>query len=194
MEKLDKLYWKMMEWFQGDAKRIQHFIKVQSIAKQIGEQENIDSSTLFVLEASAMVHDIGIRAAEEKYGKCSGKLQEEEGPKVAKPLLEELEFDASDIERILYLIAHHHTYSEIDGIDYQILVEADFLVNFLEEATPKDTIKKTCEKVFKTKTGIEMCKLMYEERQKQPISETWANDNIQELDDFIESQGIYIRQ
>ena len=26
------------------------------------------------------------------------------------------------------------------------------------------------------------------------ISETWAEDTIAELDDFIESQGIYIRQ
>ncbi len=28
----------------------------------------------------------------------------------------------------------------------------------------------------------------------QPVSETWAEETIADLDDFIESQGIYIRQ
>ena len=36
-------------------------------------------------------------------------------------------------ERICYLIGHHHTYDKIDGTDYQILVDADFLVNLYEE-------------------------------------------------------------
>lgn len=29
---------------------------------------------------------------------------------------------------------------------------------------------------------------------KGPVSETWAEETIADLDDFIESQGIYIRQ
>ena len=29
-EKLEQLYWKMTEWFAGDPKRIQHFVKVHS--------------------------------------------------------------------------------------------------------------------------------------------------------------------
>ena len=28
----------------------------------------------------------------------------------------------------------------------------------------------------------------------EPVSETWAQETIEDLDDFIESQGIYIRQ
>lgn len=30
--------------------------------------------------------------------------------------------------------------------------------------------------------------------QPHPLSETWAQDALQDLDDFIESQGVYIRQ
>ena len=33
-----------------------------------------------------------------------------------------------------------------------------------------------------------------EEEKKQTISETWAHDIIEDLDDWIESQGIYLRQ
>ncbi|MDO4298300.1 MAG: hypothetical protein Q4C59_07475 [Lachnospiraceae bacterium] len=33
-----------------------------------------------------------------------------------------------------------------------------------------------------------------QEKSKTAVSETWAEDTIADLDDFIESQGIYIRQ
>ena len=32
------------------------------------------------------------------------------------------------------------------------------------------------------------------EQEKHVVSETWAEDAIADLDDFIEAQGIYIRQ
>lgn len=33
--------------------------------------ENIDAKKLFIIETAAIVHDIGIKAAEEKYGNCN---------------------------------------------------------------------------------------------------------------------------
>ena len=57
-------------------------------------------------------------------------------------------------ERVQYLIGRHHTYNDIDGIDYQILVEADFLVNLAEEQSSRETIESVKGKIFKTKTGI----------------------------------------
>ena len=47
-------------------------------------------------------------------------------------------------------------YSNIDGIDYQILVEADFLVNIDEDEMTKETAKNVREKIFKTKSGTQM--------------------------------------
>lgn len=41
-------------------------------------------------------------------------------------MLENLSYDKDIIERVCYLVGHHHTYNSIDGMDYQILVEADF--------------------------------------------------------------------
>ena len=60
----------------GDVKRIQHFCKVHSYAKLIAETEGVDPKTLFILEAAALTHDIGIHICEQKYGNCNGKLQE----------------------------------------------------------------------------------------------------------------------
>ena len=58
-------------------------------------------------------------------------------------------------------MAHHHTYSNIDGIDYQILVEADFLVNLYENQNDKETIQNTYNKIFKTESGRKLCNQMF---------------------------------
>lgn len=50
----------MIRLYSGDAKRIQHFCKVHSYAKLIAEMEQVDKDTLFILEAAALTHDIGI--------------------------------------------------------------------------------------------------------------------------------------
>lgn len=76
-------------------------------------------------------------------------------------MLEELEMEAEDVERICYLVGHHHTYSNIDGIDYQILVEADFLVNFYEDNLAKDAIDTALQKIFRTEAGKTLCRLCY---------------------------------
>nr|WP_296837236.1 HD domain-containing protein [uncultured Marvinbryantia sp.] len=132
-QQLDELFLQMIAFFSGDPKRIQHFMKVHSFARIIGTKEGLDETSLFILEAAAYTHDIGIRPAEEKYGRCDGKLQEQEGPIVAQRMLSDVGIENYLIDRICYLIGHHHTYDNIEGLDYQILVEADFLVNLYED-------------------------------------------------------------
>lgn len=158
---LDELYYKMIEFFHGDPKRIQHLIKVHSLSRLIGIGEKLDATSLFILEAAAYTHDCGIRPAEEKYGRCDGKLQEQEGPTVAQQMLLELGFENYMIERICYLIGHHHTYTNMDGMDYQILVEADFLVNLYEDDANRHTIQKAYDNIFRTNTGKQIFAQMY---------------------------------
>lgn len=160
-DKIDLLEIKMMRFNRSDPKQIQHFMKVHRYAQIIGHMEKLDKHTQFVTECAALVHDIGIRPAKEKYGACDGKLQEREGPAYARRMLEEMHFDEKDIERICYLVAHHHTYTNIDGMDYQILVEADFLVNFYEGAVSRDAIQSVYDKIFRTKSGKTMCEMSY---------------------------------
>lgn len=193
MSRLNNLYKKMIEYDRGDPKRIQHFIKVHSFARLIGQEEYIDDNTLYILEAAAYVHDIGIHPAMEKYGRDDGKLQEQEGPAEAEKIMKQLGFEQDVIDRVCYLVGHHHTYTDIKGMDYQILVEADFLVNYFENNLSAETIQKSVEKIFRTETGRRIAEEMFYPKEFE-MSETWAQDNIQELGDFIEDQGIYIRQ
>lgn len=160
-QQLDDLFLRMITYFSGDPRRIQHFMKVHSFARLIGSKEGLDETSLFILEAAAYTHDIGIRPAEEKYGRCDGKLQEQEGPIVAQKILSDLGVENYMIERICYLIGHHHTYTNVDGLDYQILIEADFLVNLYEDDEDQRTIEKVYSRIFKTKTGKDIFKQMF---------------------------------
>lgn len=159
---INKLHLAMIKLYRGDAKRIQHFCKVHSYAKLIAETENVDKECLFIIEAVALTHDIGIHFCEEKYGNCNGKLQEKEGPAIAEKMLKELGFDQDVSDRVQYLIAHHHTYNNIDEIDYQILVEADFLVNIMEDGLSKEAALKAYESIFKTTCGKMICREMFD--------------------------------
>lgn len=158
----ERLIVRMMEFDTKDAKRIQHFLKVYEFAHLIGTKEGLEKETQKILEIAAILHDIGIHPSEEKYGRCDGKLQEQEGPAYARELLQEFpEVTEEEIERICYLIAHHHTYKNVQGMDHQILLEADFLVNAFEDELPQTAIDTFKEKVFETRSGIKLLEIMF---------------------------------
>ena len=65
------------------------------------------------------------------------------------------------IERVSYLVGHHHTYTSINGPDYQILVEADFLVNLFEEDAAPEEKKNVYDRMFRTESGKKLFKTMF---------------------------------
>lgn len=157
-----KLIRRMAEYDRGDVPRIQHFVKVHDFAVTIGQLEQVDEATLFVLETAAILHDIGIHPSERKYGDCSGKHQEELGPDEARRMLHELGgYTEEQVERVCFLIAHHHTYKDVVGIDWQILLEADFLVNAYEDHLDVEAIRTFEDNVFRTPSGRHLLEVMF---------------------------------
>lgn len=152
---------KMIEYFRGDSKRIQHFLKVYSFAETIGKLENLDENSLHILKTAAIVHDIGIKVSEEKYNSSAGNLQEKEGPPIAEKMLTDLGFDKNTIQRVSWLVAHHHTYHSINSADHQILVEADFLVNMCEDRMPLDSVQSVYTNIFQTDAGKNICRNLF---------------------------------
>ena len=140
---------------------MQHFLKVWAFARMIGRRERLEEEQLFVLESAALAHDIGIKTAEARYHSCAGHYQEELGPEDARPMLEELGYTPEETERICWLIGHHHTYGLDGGLDYQILLEADFLVNAYEEPFSRETIAAGGERFFRTQAGLELLHTLY---------------------------------
>lgn len=151
----------MIVYYAGDVQRINHFIKVYGFAKAIGELEDLDADTRQILEIAAITHDIGIKNSEIRYSSSAGNYQEKEGPPEAKKLLDDLHTEPIVVSRVCWLIAHHHTYTRIQDMDHQILIEADFLVNAHEGNMSIRAIKSFHDKIFKTKTGKEFLGIMF---------------------------------
>lgn len=152
---------KMIEYSDGNMNDIEHFVKVWGYAKCIGESEGLDKSTQYILEVTAIIHDIACPLCREKYGNTSGKLQEKESEPLIREFLSNSDIDENMIERIIYLVCHHHTYSNVDGLDYQILLEADYLVNAYESGYGRENIIHMYDTVFKTGTGRALLSSMY---------------------------------
>jgi HD superfamily phosphodiesterase len=152
----------MITYYAGDVRRINHFLKVHGFAKTIGELEGLNESVQEILEIAALTHDIGIKNSEKKHSSSAGNYQQIEGPPEAKRLLESLGIASEVIDRVCWLIAHHHTYKDIQDRDYQMLVEADFLVNAFEDNMSKASIISFMNKVFVTDTGMKLLKTMFE--------------------------------
>ena len=145
---------KMVEYSKGDLHDISHFMKVYAYAKTIAEGENLSPEHQKLVEVTAVVHDIACPLCRVKYGNANGKHQEEESAALLEEFFADSDLPKEFVDRVSYIVSHHHTITGIDGIDYQILVEADFLVNLAEEQSSKETIESVKNKIFKTKTGI----------------------------------------
>jgi len=154
----------MMQRNRGDLKRIEHSLKVYGYARLLGRMEDLSVERQFVLELTAILHDIGICVSEAKYGHSNGQLQEIEGPPVAREILERLLVNQDVTERVCFIVSKHHTFSAIDGIDFQLLVEADFLVNAVEEEVSPEGVEKFVEMNFKTESGKRLIGELFPQR------------------------------
>lgn len=152
---------KMIVYFDGDAKRINHALKVYGFAKTIAGREEMPPDDRKITELAAVLHDIGIKESVRKYGSSEAKYQELEGPPVAVGILEAAKAAPEVIQRVSYLIGNHHTYGKIDGLDFQILVEADFIVNAFEDDMEPAAIRKISDKYFRTATGRKIIESLY---------------------------------
>lgn len=137
---------------QGHPRRTQHIMKVYTLARTIGEQERLAEKDLTILCASSILHDIAIKICKEKYNDACLKNQQKEAESIVPEMLMACDYDSSYYERILFLVKMHHCYDSIDGIDYQILVEADLLINLFEEPDLERQVPNL-DQIFKTKTG-----------------------------------------
>ena len=156
----NKMIEKMKHYFDDDKKYIDHALKVLEYAREILKQENGDSKIVF---SAAILHDIGIKVCKKKYNSTGGQLQEKEGPPIARKILELLKVDSKIINEVCDIIASHHSPGEINTLNFKIIWDADWLVNLEDEYNikNKEKLEKVINKIFLTKTGKNLGKLVY---------------------------------
>ena len=152
---------KMIAFSDGNIHDIDHLIRVWTYSKMIGELEDLDAQTQFVLEVAAITHDIACPLCREKYGNTNGKLHEQEGEVMVRDFLAGTGMSEDQIKRVAFLVGHHHTFTDIDGIDYQILVEADYIANATENGYSYQNIENFMTKIMKTESGKRILKSVF---------------------------------
>ncbi len=148
----DRLIREMKNVFGDEQKRIDHVLAVLNGAEQILSVEGGDP---LVVKVAAILHDIGIHEALNKYGSTAGNFQEIEGPVIAREILTKHCIDTELIEHICQIIANHHSAKNIDTKEFRIIWDADLLVNFYEQypEANKEKVKERIDAIFKTQEG-----------------------------------------
>jgi HD superfamily phosphodiesterase len=156
----ERISFEMKKYFGTDFKRVNHALKVGRYAEQILKMEG--GNPLVVMGASYL-HDIGIHEAEKKYASTAGNYQEKEGPPIAREILQRLNVQKEMVDEICDVVGHHHSPKDEETLNFQILYEADWLVNIEEEGISKDRekVEKVIGKVFKTTTGRKLAEELY---------------------------------
>jgi DNA-directed RNA polymerase subunit RPC12/RpoP len=155
-----KLLEELEAFFGDDRKRINHAKEVLGFAEELMIPVQADP---FIVIPASILHDVGIKIAEEKYNSTAGHYQEQEGPPIARKILFRLGFTLKDIDEICAIIGSHHSPGEIETTNFQVLYEADWLVNLgddFKDLPPEKKIR-LIEKNFKTEKGKELALAMY---------------------------------
>ena len=126
---------------------------IWTYAKTIGELEKMEPGEQFILEAAAVTNDIACPLCREKYGNTNGKHQEREGEILVRTFLADTGMTAKQIDRVAFLVGHHHTFTDIDGKDWQVLAKADYIANASENGYSRENIQNFMNRVIKTESG-----------------------------------------
>ncbi len=151
----------MKNEFGNDTRRAGHALRVLDYAEKI-QKKNKTGSNLIVI-AAAVLHDIRILNAEQKFDTPDVTVHEEEGIAVARRILEEISLDRAVIEHVCRIVGSHHSGGDIDTIEFKIVYDADLIVNLHEkDKLSEDKVtKEYLEKIFKTEEGIKIAEKLF---------------------------------
>ena len=155
----DRVAIEMKRYFKQDFKRIGHSTRVARYAEKIGKKEN---GNLAVILPAAYLHDIGIKEAERKHQSTAAKYQEEEGPAVAKDILDGLGARDELVEEVCDIVGHHHHPRSEETVNFKCIYDADMIVNLEEKQkenpTASDKLEDIIENAFLTENGRHLAK------------------------------------
>ena len=153
----------LKEHFGEDTRRINHALKVLGFAERIAAGENVPAAMRETIVITALLHDTGIKEAERKYHSSAGPYQEQEGPAIVRAMMARNQEEPALIERVAYIVGGHHTAAKNDGLDFQIIWEADLLVNIDEDGLTanREQLPVIIEKNFRTPTGRRIAQETY---------------------------------
>jgi HD superfamily phosphodiesterase len=150
----DRVAVEMKRFFKTDFRRIGHAMRVARHAETIGMKER---ANMIVVLGAAYLHDIGITEAERKFNSNAPRYQEQEGPPIARAILERLGARAEVVDEVCDIVGHHHHPRETETLNFKVVYDADLITNLEEDIkdNPMDPerLKRIIGKSFLTETG-----------------------------------------
>jgi hypothetical protein len=148
----EKLLQFLEEHFGADIKRVEHAKNVLKYAEDILMAEGGDSH---IVIPAAILHDVGIKEHAEDHGRA--------GADIARKLLLKHGFQMDHIDEICDIILHHDIQDEAGRKNYEIIFDADWLVNFEDEIHDLDeeNIELKIDTKFLTSTGKDLARKIY---------------------------------
>jgi HD superfamily phosphodiesterase/predicted RNA-binding Zn-ribbon protein involved in translation (DUF1610 family) len=151
----EKLVQSLREHFGKDARRIAHALRVAEYAQELLRAEGGDWQ---VVVTASILHDVGIKAAEEKYGSAAGHYQEELGPEIARAIMRTHGMQPQVIDEVCAIIGKHHTPRGIDSKNFTLVCDADWLVNLHDDIADRAARADAAKKVLITETAKALAK------------------------------------
>lgn len=134
---VNRVAMKMKLYHHGDANKVQHFVRVYTLAKSIGELERLNDEEQLDLELAALTHSVA----------------EESRVPVVRDMLRSCGIEETCAMRVCHIIDNAENYEHISTLNHQILIEAKLIVDFKEHNTPEKEIIRQAEDIFITNTG-----------------------------------------
>jgi predicted HD phosphohydrolase len=158
----DRVAIEMKRYFKQDFKRIGHATRVARYAEKIGIEEQ---GNLAVILTAAYLHDIGIKEAERKHESTAARYQEEEGPPVAREIMDKLGARAELIEEVCDIVGHHHHPGPEESINFKSVHDADMIANLednhKEGPLEPEKLASIIEKSFLTESGRNLAQRVF---------------------------------
>lgn len=160
---VDRLEWRMLDYYaKKDSSQIAHTLCVREYTRLLAEKENYEKRQVYLLEIAALLHDIGCPCSKEKYGNSLPENQEREGAFIAADWLQD-ELELSDFEKewIIQVVGSHHQFRKAQELGFQILFEADMIVNIFEGYYDKSKVQLYYDKMITTWSGRSLFRLLF---------------------------------
>lgn len=155
----DRVALEMKMYFKIDFKRIGHAARVARYAEKLVSAEKANPA---VVLSAAYLHDVGIKEAEKKHQSSEAVYQEQEGPAVAREILEKLNAKEELIDEVCDIVGHHHHPRDEETANFKVVYDADRIVN-IEESLRKtsmepDQLEQLIESRFLSENGKKLAR------------------------------------
>jgi hypothetical protein len=138
--------------FGPEERHVRHAQAVLAEAEGLAAREAAD---WHIVVPAALLHDVGVRPAQEKHGSSEPRYQEQEGPPVARAILLRVGLQLRDIDEVCDIVGHHHSPRGEDSANFRVVYDADCLVNIGASAggRPRAELERLVRETFLTAAG-----------------------------------------